>query len=41
LEVTSLDRRGFQARSNLIEGLGKLSETMMEPAGLCNLFSNV
>jgi len=41
LEVISLDWHRFQARSNLIEGLGKLPETMMEPAGFCNLFSNV
>jgi hypothetical protein len=41
LEVTPLDRHRFQARSNLIEGLGKLPEAMMEPAGFSNLFSNV
>jgi len=41
LEITSFDRHGFEARSNLIEGLGKLPEAMMDPAGFCNLFSNV
>jgi hypothetical protein len=41
LEITSLDRHGFQARSNLIKGLGKLTEAMMEPAGFSNLFNNV
>jgi len=41
LEIASLDRYRFQARSNVIQGLGKLTEPMMGSSGFGDLFGNV
>src|SRR5712692_9403578 len=41
LQVSSLNRCGFDARANLIEGLGKLTEAVVGLARFGDLFSNV
>lgn len=41
LQVRSLSRSEFNARTNLVQSLGKLAKTMVGFARLGNLFTNV
>ncbi len=41
LQISSLNRRGYYARADLIEGIGKLSEAMVRLLRFGDLFSDV